>query len=96
MCSHLRLLRLSLCGSMLLLSRCVVDNFYLWYCVEGVIVCHEGTDTLAEFTELDADIPQEGATCPLSHDHDCLWIHFGQIDFHVKPRPYGVGAHLFV
>ena len=39
-------------------------NFYLWYCVEGVIVCHEGTDALAEVTDLGADIPQEGAACP--------------------------------
>ena len=43
------------------LSRCVVDNLYLWYCVEGVIFCPEGTDALAEVTDLDADIPQEGA-----------------------------------
>ena len=42
-------------------SWCVVDNFYLWYYVEGVIGCHEGTDALAEVTYLEADIPQEGA-----------------------------------
>ena len=46
-------------------SRCVVDNFYFWYCVEGMIFCHEGTDTLAEFTDRDVDIPKEGAACPL-------------------------------
>ena len=65
MCSHTRLFRLSLCG-----SRCMVDNFYFWYFVEGVIFFHEGTDALAEVTDLDVDIPQEGAACPLSHDHD--------------------------
>ena len=48
----------------------MVEDFYLWYYVEGVIGCHGGTDALAEVTDLDADIPQEGAVCPLSHDHD--------------------------
>ena len=43
------------------LTRCVVDDFYLWYCVEGVVICHEGTDALAEVADLDADIPQESA-----------------------------------
>ena len=47
----------------------VVDNFYFWYCVESVIFCHEGTDALAEVTDLDAYIPQEGAACPSPHDH---------------------------
>ena len=55
----------------------MVDDFYFWYCVEGVVICHEGTDALAEFTDLDADIPQEVAASPLSHDHDCFWVHFG-------------------
>ena len=64
---------------------CVVDNFYFWYCVEIVIVCHKGTDALAEVTDLDAVIPQEGDAFPLSHDHDCLRVHFGQIYFHGKP-----------
>ena len=41
--------------------------------------CHEGTDALVEFTDMDADKPQEGAACPLSHDHDCLRVHFFQI-----------------
>ena len=45
-----------------IVSWCVVDNYYLWYCVESVIVFHEGTDALAEVTDLDVDIPQEGAT----------------------------------
>ena len=45
-------------------SCCVVENFYLWYCVEIVIGCHEGTDALSEVTDLDVDIPQEGAACP--------------------------------
>ena len=49
------------------LSRCVLDDFYFWYCVEGVIICHEGADSLAEVTDLDADIPQEAllAYCPI-------------------------------
>ena len=67
------------------LSRCVVYNFYFWYCVEGVIICHEVTDALAEVTDMDADIPQEGAACPSSHDLDCLRVHFGQIEFHSEP-----------
>ena len=58
------------------LSWCVVDNFYFWYCVEGVIGCHEGTGDLAEFTDLYADIPQEGAACPSPHDHDCFRVNF--------------------
>ena len=74
----------------------MVDYFYLWYCVEGVVICHEGTDALAEFTDLNADIPQESATFPMSHDHDCLWVHFSQLESHGEPLPYGVGAHLFV
>ena len=64
---------------------CAVDNFYLWNFVEGVIVCHEGTDALVEVTDLDAGIPQEGVACPSSHDHDCFRVHFGQIEFHGKP-----------
>ena len=50
-----------------------------------MIVCHEGTGALAEFTDLDADIPQEGTACPSSHDHDGYQVHFGQIEFHGKP-----------
>ena len=42
------------------MSWCVVDNLFFWYCLESVVFCHEGTDALAEFTELDEDIPQEG------------------------------------
>ena len=63
----------------------MVDGLYLWYCVEGVIFCHEGTNALAEVTDLDVDIPQEGTACPSSHDHDCFWVHFGQIVFHGEP-----------
>ena len=44
-------------------SRCVVDDFYFWYCVEGVIVFYEGTNDLAEVADLDVDILQEGADC---------------------------------
>ena len=57
---------------------------------------HEGTDALSEVTDLDADIPQEGADCPLSHDYDFLRVHFGQIDFHGNLWLNGVGAHLSV
>ena len=46
---------------------------------------HEGTDALADFTDLDADIPQKGAACPSSHDHDGYRVHFGQIEFHGEP-----------
>ena len=63
-------------------SRCVVDNLYFWYFVEGMIFCHEGTYALAEVTDLDADIPQEGADCPLSYDYDFFLVQFGQIEFH--------------
>ena len=64
---------------------CVVDNLYLWYCVESVIVCHEVTAALAEVTDLDADIPQEGAVYPYPHYHDFSQVHFRQIEFHGKP-----------
>ena len=57
----------------------MADNFYLWYCVQSVIGCHEGTDALAEVTDLDADILQEGADCPSSHDQDFLRVHFVHI-----------------
>ena len=67
------------------LSWCVVDKFYFWYFVERVISYHGGTDALADAAELDADIPQEGAACSLSHDHDCFRVHFGQIEYHGKP-----------
>ena len=67
------------------LSRCVVDNFYFWYFVEGVVIFHEGTYALAEITDLDADITQGSAACLTSHDHDCLWVHFIQVEFHSKP-----------
>ena len=54
----------------------MVDDFYFWYGVEGVVAFHEGTDDFADFTYLDADIPQESTACPTSHDHDCFWVHF--------------------
>ena len=63
----------------------MVDNLYFWYCVEFVIGFLEVNDALTEFIDLDTDIPQESADCPSSHDHDCLWVHFGQIEFHGKP-----------
>ena len=62
----------------------MVDNLYYWYCVEGVIVFHEVNDALAEVTDLDADITQEGAACPLSHYHGCFQVHFDQIEFYGK------------
>ena len=49
-----------------------------------MIGCYGGTDDLAEVTDLDADIPQEGPACPSYHDHDCFQVHFGQIEFHGK------------
>ena len=49
-----------------------------------MIVCHEVTDELAEFNDLYDDIPQEGSYFPLSLDHDCFQLHFGQIDTHGK------------
>ena len=60
----------------------MVDNLYLWYCVESVIVFHEGTAALAEVTDLDVDISQELTAFPLSHNHDYFRVHFGQIEFH--------------
>ena len=63
-------------------SRCMVDKFCFCYCVEGVVICHEGTDALSEVTDLDADIPQESAACPTYHDRDCFWVHFSQVEFH--------------
>ena len=50
-----------------------------------MIVFLEGNDALDEVTDLDVDIPQEGAAYPSSHDHDCFQVHFGQIVFHGKP-----------
>ena len=37
-------------------SWCAVENIFFWYCVEILLFCHEGTYTLAEVTDLDADI----------------------------------------
>ena len=57
-------------------SWCVGDNIFFRYFIECLFVCHEGTDALAEIADLNLDIPQEGVTCPSSHDHDFLWIQF--------------------
>ena len=54
----------------------MVDDFYFQYFVEGVVICHKGTESLAEVTDLDADILKESAALPMAHDHNCLWIHF--------------------
>ena len=62
----------------------MVDKLYFWYFVEGMIGCREGTDTLAEVTDLDVHKLQEDAVCPSSHDHDCFRVHFGQKEFHGK------------
>ena len=62
----------------------MVDDFYFRYCVEGVTICHEGNDALAEVTDLDEDIPQEGAACPPPHDHNCFWVQFDHIEFYGK------------
>ena len=80
---HPRVFRLSLC-EFFFVSWCVVDNRCFWYCVESVIVCHEGTDALDEVIDLYADVPQDGAACPSSHDKDYFRVHFGQIEFHGK------------
>ena len=56
--SSISLQHFSVC---VVVSWYVVDNLYLWYCVKSLIVCHEFNDALAEVTDLDADIPQEGA-----------------------------------
>ena len=85
MCYNPRLFRLNPCGSVLFFFRCVVDDFYFWYSVEGVVISHEVTDSLAEVTDLDAYIPQEVTDCPTSDDHDCFWVHFSQIWFYGKP-----------
>ena len=54
----------------------MVDDLYFWYCVEGVVICNEGTDALADVTDLDADIPQEINACPTSDDHDFFLVNF--------------------
>ena len=74
---------------------CGRQHMFLLLCI-NLLFCREVTDALAEVTDLDADIPQEGAAFPSSHDYDCFWIHFGQIEFHGKPWPKVVGAYLFV
>ena len=56
----------------------MVGNLYFWYFVEVVIGFHEGTDALDEVTDLDVDIPQEGAACPSPRDHDFFWVHFSR------------------
>ena len=49
------------------------------------MIFHEGTDALADVTDLDEDIPQESAACSMSHDHGFFWVHFRQVEFHGKP-----------
>ena len=51
------------------MSWCVLDNLCFCYCVESLIDFNKGTDSLAEVTDLNADIPQEGAAHHLSHHH---------------------------
>ena len=63
---------------------CVRPFIFLGLCRKRNF-CHEVNDDLSEVIDLDADIPQEGASFPSSHDHDCFWVHFGQIEFHGKP-----------
>ena len=50
-----------------------------------MVIFHEGNDALDEVTDLDADVPQEGAACTTSHNHDCFWVHFSQIELHGEP-----------
>ena len=61
-------------------SRVVPD-----YEVRHNLLWRRDTDTLDEVTELDLDIPQEGAALPSSHDRDCFQVNFDQIYFHGKP-----------
>ena len=63
----------------------MVDNLHFYYCLENVIICHEGTDALDEVTDLDAYILQEGAAFQSYHDHDCFWVHFRYVEFHGEP-----------
>ena len=54
-------------SAFLVLCLCVLvcgRKLFFCYCVEILLVFHKGTDALAEVTDLDADIPQEGAACP--------------------------------
>ena len=46
------------------MSWCVVDNICFRYCIEILLVCHEGNNAITEVADLDADIPHEGAACP--------------------------------
>ena len=62
-----------------------VRRLLFWYCVEGVVICHEGTDALSEVTDMHAYIPQEIAAFPTSHDHAFFWVHFSQVEFHGEP-----------
>ena len=55
----------------------VVDNIYLWYCIELLFISHQGTDALAEVADMVVDIIQEGFARTFSHDHDFLCICIG-------------------
>ena len=50
----------------------MVENLCFQYCIEVWLVFNEGNYSFAEVTDLDVDIPQEGTSRPLSHDHDFL------------------------
>ena len=54
------------------LSWFVVHNICFRYYIEGLFFSNEGTDALAEVSDLDVDITQEGVTIPSSHDSDFL------------------------
>ena len=36
----------------------MVDDLYFWYCVEGVVICHEGTDAFSDVTYLAKVYPE--------------------------------------
>ena len=60
-------------SAFVVLCHCVLvcgRKFLFLVFLESLLVFHEGTDTLAEVTDMDVDIPLEGAACPSSHDHD--------------------------
>ena len=66
--------RVLVCGRLLIFLVLFIKLYFFHFC----------TDALADVTDLDAYIPQEGDTCPSSHDHDCFRVHFGQIELHGK------------
>ena len=52
------------------LSRSVLYDFFLWYCVEGSGEYHEVTYSFAVVADLNPDIPEEVISVPLLNDCD--------------------------